>query len=248
MARGRKLRPLLGPTLHPLTDHVTPTMQGLATIRADGRTKAYHEYFFDLYDLYICVGLHIQIGTCWTIVRSGLLGSAFVTATASAIVYRDVDAATAGFTMTLALQTLATLLSQTATIGMGVEATDRVLSLAEIPREPAGGLQPDNWLTDGALHVKDLSVLYGPDLPPVLKNISFAAEPRQRLGIVGRTGAGKSSISNVFLRFIESSSGHILSDGIDTSRINLEQLRCAIKLIPQDPFFFSGTLQSNIDP
>lgn len=91
-------------------------------------------------------------------------------------------------------------------------------------------------------------VSYAPDLPPVLKGLTFRSESNERVGVVGRTGAGKSSLTLALFRFLEARSGSIHIDGLDISTIKLHDLRSRLAIIPQDPVLFSGTVRSNLDP
>jgi len=95
--------------------------------------------------------------------------------------------------------------------------------------------------------VKGLDIAYSANLPLVLKDVSFTVEGSQSIGIVGRTGAGKSSLTLSLLRLIEPRNGSILVDGIDISTVKLRDLRTRIAFIPQDPVLFSGTVRSNLD-
>ncbi|KAJ3482707.1 hypothetical protein NLG97_g7498 [Lecanicillium saksenae] len=247
----RKLRGLLGPAAHPISDHTNAMVLGRTTIRAFGRTQFFMDRFYELVDDSSTVGIHIQIGSSWTTIRSGLLGCVFVTASTAAMVYSNIDAGTTGFTITLALQmkaTLGKLLSQVSTIRMGLLAADRVIALTEVPIEPDGGTEMPNWPSQGSLEMDTVSMKYGPDMPLILKNVSFSALSHERIGIVGRTGAGKSSLTNALLRFIEPTDGEIRIDGVNTTEVALHHLRSAVKIIPQDPLLFSGTLRCNLDP
>jgi ABC-type multidrug transport system fused ATPase/permease subunit len=96
--------------------------------------------------------------------------------------------------------------------------------------------------------VKDLQIRYAADLDPVLHGISFNVNPREKIGVVGRTGSGKSTLALSFFRFVEASQGSIVIDGIDISKIGTDDLRSNLTIIPQDPTLFSGTLRSNLDP
>src|SRR5205814_313888 len=93
-----------------------------------------------------------------------------------------------------------------------------------------------------------LWVGYAPDLPPVLKGLSFRVQKNERIGVVGRTGAGKSSLTLALFRFLEARRGTILIDGLSISTIKLYDLRSRLAIIPQDPVLFSGTVRSNLDP
>ncbi len=104
------------------------------------------------------------------------------------------------------------------------------------------------WPVSGEIEFKDFSVRYRPEMPIILKKISFRVLPNERIGIVGRTGSGKSTICNCIFRILEAHSGKILIDGEDISHISLAQLRRNLTIIPQDPFIFNGTLKYNVDP
>ncbi len=119
----------------------------------------------------------------------------------------------------------------------------------ELPTEALGGKSaPAAWPTEGRIEVDDLVVGYAPDLPPVLKGVSFSINRNERVGVVGRTGAGKSSLTLALFRFLEARSGSIHIDGVDISKIKLHDLRSRLAIIPQDPVLFSGTVRSNLDP
>lgn len=89
---------------------------------------------------------------------------------------------------------------------------------------------------------------YRPGLPPVLKGVDLHVDGGQKIGVVGRTGAGKSSMMAVLFRLIEISSGSITIDGVDISKLGLKALRSHLSIIPQDPLIFSGTIRTNLDP
>lgn len=119
----------------------------------------------------------------------------------------------------------------------------------ELPTEALGGVKPPAaWPTEGRIEVNDLVVGYAPELPPVLKCLTFSVNRNERIGVVGRTGAGKSSLTLALFRFLEARSGSIHIDGLDVSKIRLHDLRSRLAIIPQDPVLFSGTVRSNLDP
>ena len=98
------------------------------------------------------------------------------------------------------------------------------------------------WPTSGAIQVRDLVVRYAPDLPPVLNHLTFDVSPGEKVGVVGRTGAGKSTLSLALLRYVEPSGGSITIDGLDVCDMGLEDLRQRITIIPQDSLLFKGTV------
>ncbi|RKO89852.1 P-loop containing nucleoside triphosphate hydrolase protein [Blyttiomyces helicus] len=106
----------------------------------------------------------------------------------------------------------------------------------------------DTATDKGAIRVKDLVIRYAADHPAVLKKISFSVRPGEKVGIVGRTGAGKSTLTLAFFRIVPLASGSITIDGINIDKLGLQDLRSNLTMIPQDPVLFSGTLRSNLDP
>ncbi|CAG9854243.1 unnamed protein product [Phyllotreta striolata] len=106
---------------------------------------------------------------------------------------------------------------------------------------------PANWPANGEVEFRDMSLQYSPDDPPVLKNLKFLIKPKEKVGIVGRTGAGKSSLIQALFRLTHID-GNIFIDGVDTKSISLKTLRSKISIIPQEPVLFSGTLRKNLDP
>ena len=141
------------------------------------------------------------------------------------------------------------MLRQYTQVELDSNATERIIEYSNLETENQGGQDaPAAWPTKGELEVHDLVVSYAPDLPPVLKGLSFNVSQNQRVGVVGRTGAGKSSLTLALFRFLEARSGSIYIDGIDISNIKLYDLRSRLAIIPQDPVLFSGTIRSNLDP
>ena len=105
-----------------------------------------------------------------------------------------------------------------------------------------------NWPNKGKIEFINYSVKYRPDTEIVLKNINFTINPKEKIGIVGRTGSGKSTITLCLFRIIEPLSGKILIDDVDITKIGLDKLRKNLTIIPQDPALMEGTLRYNIDP
>ena len=165
---------------------------------------------------------------------------------------RTIDASLAGFALSFALQlaeAVIWMLRQYTQVELDSNATERIIEYSELTTEDQGGHDaPAAWPTKGELEVNDLVVSYASDLPPVLKGLTFSISQNQRIGVVGRTGAGKSSLTLALFRFLEATSGSIYIDGIDISKIKLYDLRSRLAIIPQDPVLFSGTVRSNLDP
>ncbi|OBZ72274.1 Oligomycin resistance ATP-dependent permease YOR1 [Grifola frondosa] len=122
----------------------------------------------------------------------------------------------------------------------------------QIEREPPHEIEDHKpapeWPANGAIEFKDVVMRYRPGLPYVLKGLSLNIRGGEKVGVVGRTGAGKSTLMLALFRIVELSGGSIHLDGVDISAIGLKDLRSKISIIPQDPLLFSGTIRSNLDP
>lgn len=106
----------------------------------------------------------------------------------------------------------------------------------------------ESWPDNGAVSIENYATRYRPGLDLVVKNITAEIKPTQKVGIVGRTGAGKSSLTLALFRMIEPAEGKIVIDGVNISDIGLHDLRSNITIIPQEPVLFSGSLRFNLDP
>lgn len=98
------------------------------------------------------------------------------------------------------------------------------------------------------MEFKNVTMRYRPNTDIVLNKVSFVAKPGEKIGVVGRTGAGKSTLTMALTRIVEIEGGQIIIDGQDISKIDLELLRCSMTMIPQDPTLFTGSLRHNVDP
>lgn len=131
-------------------------------------------------------------------------------------------------------------------------SVERVKQFTKIPSEAEweikDRLPPPNWPTQGNVDLKDLQVRYRPNTPLVLKGLTLSIHGGEKIGVVGRTGSGKSTLIQVLFRLVEPSGGKIIIDGIDISILGLHDLRSRFGIIPQEPVLFEGTVRSNIDP
>ncbi|KAJ2057816.1 Canalicular multispecific organic anion transporter 1 [Coemansia sp. S146] len=118
----------------------------------------------------------------------------------------------------------------------------------EQPRVVADSRPLSTWPETGDIEFRQYRLRYRLDLDPVLNNLSFVVRSKEKIGIVGRTGAGKSSLTYALMRLVEADSGSIIIDGVDISTIGLHDLRSRISIIPQDPSLFEGTIRDNLDP
>lgn len=232
-------------------DQFSSVLSGLSTIRAYGRADYYVNRMYNLIDDSSKASLAATLSYVWLSFRLGMLGVLFVTVVAYAVAAGGASAALAGFSLTFAFQyssALAGLLHSLTSFELSFNAVERVLEYAEIETEPEGGTDaPAAWPTGGRIEIDHLTVSYADGLPDVLSDLNFTINAGERIGVVGRTGAGKSTLAAVLFRLVEPKTGSVRIDNIDTSKLKLDQLRSRLAIIPQDPFLFSGTLRSNLD-
>lgn len=136
---------------------------------------------------------------------------------------------------------------------MSATANDLTYSYAdeleqEAPHQIEESKPPANWPAAGQIDFQDLVMSYRPGLPAVLKGLTFSVAAGEKVGVVGRTGAGKSSILVALFRLVEVTSGKISVDGLDLSTLGLNNVRKAMSIIPQDAVLYQGTIRSNLDP
>uniref|UniRef100_A0A8C9W2Y9 Multidrug resistance-associated protein 1 n=1 Tax=Scleropages formosus TaxID=113540 RepID=A0A8C9W2Y9_SCLFO len=138
------------------------------------------------------------------------------------------------------------LVRMTSEVETNVVAVERVKEYGDTDKEPSR--MPQGWPTNGYIEIRNFSLRYRDDLELALKDVNVTIEGGEKVGIVGRTGAGKSSLTLGLFRIIEASEGSVWIDGVDIAILGLHELRSRITIIPQDPVLFSGTLRMNLDP
>lgn len=132
-------------------------------------------------------------------------------------------------------------------------STERIMAYgrleheASLETEPPEERPPDDWPHSGVIKMDRVRFRYAKSLPYVIDNLSFSVKPSEKIGIVGRTGAGKSSLISILFRLAEPE-GSIMIDAVNTKSIGLHDLRGKISIIPQDPVLFSGSIRYNLDP
>ncbi|CAI7663380.1 unnamed protein product [Penicillium glandicola] len=253
LAGARQIKRLESTAKSPVFEQFGSSLAGLITIRAFSKPDTYIEIMYNKINRHAQAWWTLWLFNRWLSFRMNIVGAIFSTVTAGLVVYLPgISASLAGFALSFALQynsAITMALRQYANIELNMNATERVIEYSNIEIENQGGADaPAAWPTEGHLEVHDLVVGYAPDLPPVLNGLSFSVEKNQRVGVVGRTGAGKSSLTLALFRFLEARSGQIFIDGLDVSKIKLHDLRSRLAIIPQDPVLFSGTVRSNLDP
>lgn len=249
---AREVKRLESNAKSPIFEQFGSALTGVGTIRAFSKTDTYIERMFAKLDDYSTTYWHLWAFNRWMGLRMALVGSLFSTIVAAIILLiPTVDASLAGFALSFALnygQTVIWIIRHYANLELQMNAVERITEYSDLKTESQDGADPPAaWPSEGRLEVNDLVVSYAPDLPPVLKGVTFRVERSERIGVVGRTGAGKSSLTLALFRFLEAAEGSIHIDGLDISKIKLHSLRSRLAIIPQDPVLFSGTVRSNLD-
>jgi ABC-type multidrug transport system fused ATPase/permease subunit len=237
--------------------HFKETLQGLVVIRAFNRSQWFLEEFYQrLHHNQRMFYGHYMINR-WFSSRIPLVGGCVAVVTCVAIVHAvQVGALSPGVAGLLTLYSLSFwgVLNWGIRIWADVEArmtsVERIRFMSELPQEIPTVLAEgaiDNWPSRGEIEFRDVKARYAPDLPQVLKGVSFSINGGSRVGLIGRTGSGKSTIFQTLYRFLELQEGEILIDGVNIASVPLPKLRSALAVIPQDPTLFLGTLRSNLD-
>lgn len=255
-ASARELKRLDALLRSSLYAHYAESLTGLSTIRAYGETERFlneNRLRMDTENRAYFLTITNQR---WLGIRLDALGSAltFFVALLS-VLSTSISPSQTGLVLSYMLvvqQSFGWFVRQVAEVENDSNAIERILHYSnEIETEPPHQLpdsKPSNWPAAGRLEFKNVQMSYRPGLPTVLKDLSFSIEAGESIGIVGRSGAGKSSIMVALYRLTELKSGTIELDGVDISTLGLDDLRQNLAIIPQDPLLFSGTLRTNLDP
>lgn len=257
---SRELKRLESISRGPVYAHFSETLGGLTTIRAYGETRRFVGLNMDKVDRNLSSYYAMKASERWLSVRLELLGSTIVLCSALLAVLSTttggINAGRAGFSIGFALS-ITGLLNWTVRMRSELEnqmnSVERVLYYSEEIAQEAASHREDTapgpeWPARGSLDVEGLKLRYRENTPLVLKGMSFSVGGREKVGVVGRTGSGKSSLMLALFRIVEREEGRVLLDGVDIGELGLSELRSQLSIIPQDPFMFSGTVRKNLDP
>ncbi|KZP30958.1 P-loop containing nucleoside triphosphate hydrolase protein [Athelia psychrophila] len=241
----------------PVLAHFGAAITGLVSVRAYGAQEAFKAKSMSRIDKYTRTARTFYNLSCWIALRIDALSAVFTASLASYFIYSPLAshlaAANAGFSLTSAATFSLIVLWWVKCLNefeISSSSLERIHEYSIIEQEPAsteGGQPPAYWPASGEIRVEGLSARYSADGPKVLHDISFNVRSGERIGVVGRTGSGKSSLTLALLRCILTE-GNVYYDGFPTHSLNLDALRSSITIIPQSPELLSGTLRQNLDP
>lgn len=259
MRTSRELRRLDSVSRSPIFANFQESLNGVSTIRAYG----HEDRFKFLNELRVDKNMkayHPAINANrWLAVRLEFLGSIVILGAAGFAIITlksgTLSAGLVGLSVSYALQitqSLNWIVRMTVEVETNIVSVERILEYSTLTPEAPSVIEdkrPDaNWPSKGQIEFNNYSTRYRPELDLVLKNISLSINAKEKIGIVGRTGAGKSSLTLALFRLIEAAGGNITIDDINTSEIGLQDLRQSLSIIPQDSQVFEGTIRSNLDP
>lgn len=257
LATSRELKRFNSISMSPLYQHFGETLSGIPTIRAYGLSEQFAADNLVKIDDSFRALYYLWTTSRWLSFRidSASVLVSFTSACLIVLGAKRIDAGLAGVSLSYALtfsRNILWVVRIYSNLEMSMNAVERVQEYIE--NEPESDYiipdsrPPINWPSRGEIEVNNLSLRYAPDLPRVIEDVTFKVDSFSKVGIVGRTGAGKSTIITSFFRFLEAETGTIKIDGVDISKIGLKDLRGNMAIIPQDPILFVGTIRSNLDP
>lgn len=254
---GRSLNRLEGSMRSPIISVFSETIPGVTTIRACNLEDKFKEKFFSKLNNFYKILLYQSGATNWFGLTLNLISFIllFVILTFAILFKNTLSPRSIGLILSYSMKLndyLYSLLSRISKMEKHITSVERCDSFTEIVQERDYILDSDSSTTsfgkNGKISFVKFSVRYRPETPITLNNISLTIHPGEKVGVVGRTGSGKSTFALSILRIIEADNGKIMIDDVDISTIGLKFLRENITIIPQEPCLFEGSLRNNLDP
>ncbi|KAK3094622.1 hypothetical protein FSP39_004144, partial [Pinctada imbricata] len=253
---ARQLKRIESVTRSPIFNHFSETISGTSLIRAYKATDRFIAESNNRVDTNSSFFFGAITGSWWIGIRLEFLGNILILAAALfSIIQTDINGADVGLSLTYSMQIIYSLnfvIQAVSELEMNIVSAERVEEYAVL-RSEADWIIPSrrphiSWPETGNIKFKDYTTRYRPGLDLVLKGISCNIKDGEKIGIVGRTGAGKSSMTLSLFRLIEAAGGGIDIDNVRISDLGLHDLRSKVTILPQDPILFSGPLKQNLDP
>ncbi|XP_049933313.1 putative ABC transporter C family member 15 [Nymphaea colorata] len=255
---ARELARLAGTQRSPILHHFAESISGAATIRAFNQEDRFIVGNLNLTDAHSRPWFHNMSATEWLCFRLNILSNlVFVFALMFLVSLPDgaINPSIAGLAVTYALNLniqQASIIWNMCNAENKMISVERILQYSKITSEAPFVIEecrpPKDWPSDGSISLKNLEIRYAEHLPSVLRNITCTFPGKRKIGIVGRTGSGKSTLIQALFRIVEPRSGSIVIDGVDVGKLGLHDLRSRLSIIPQDPTMFEGTIRGNLDP
>lgn len=241
----------------PLFQQFGETLSGVTTIRAYGDERRFIRENLSKINTQARPFIYLWAANRWLAFRTDCLGNlvAFFAGVFVVLSVGNLDAGSAGISLSYAISfsdNILWLIRLYAMNEQNMNSVERVKEYLDVEQEAEPinekNRPPQNWPAQGSVEFIGYTTRYREDLDPVLRDLTFKIQPYEKVGIVGRTGAGKSSLALALFRALEAEKGKILIDDLDVGQIGLKDLREAITIVPQDPTLFTGTIRTNLDP
>lgn len=255
---ARELARLSGIQRAPILHHFAESLLGAATIRAFGQEERFIHTNLGFIDRHSRPWFHNISAMEWLSFRLNLLSNfvfAFSLILLVSLPEGFINPSLAGLAVTYGLNLnsqLATIIWNICNAENKMISVERILQYSRIKSEAPLVIDscrpPANWPNTGTICFTNLKVRYAEHLPSVLRNITCTIPGRKKVGVVGRTGSGKSTLIQALFRIVEPREGSIVIDNVDICKIGLHDLRARLSIIPQDPTMFEGTARGNLDP
>ncbi|KAF2128447.1 hypothetical protein P153DRAFT_318274 [Dothidotthia symphoricarpi CBS 119687] len=254
---SRDLKRLESVQRSPLFQQFGETLSGMTTIRAYGEERRFIRENLSKINTQHRPFIYLWAANRWLAFRVDVVGAlvSFFAGTFVVLSVGRIDAGAAGLALTYAVtftENVLWFVRLYSANEQNMNSVERVKEYLDVDQEAPAVIPetrpPSNWPSQGSVEFIDYSTRYRPDFEPVLRNLNFKILPGEKVGIVGRTGAGKSSLALALFRALEAETGKILVDDVDVGLIGLQDLRENIVMVPQDPTLFTGTIRSNLDP
>lgn len=251
---------LMAASRAPILSHVEESTKGFPTVSAFDKSNEFIESMaarqrYQQYTTYNTNAIRRWLLTRVMVISAIITGSAAISLVAG-VRYLGIPVSLAGVTL-LAIERsnaqIRGILMGFQRFEQSTNAVERLFALIDQPTEAAYSLPGDykenaNWLVDGTINFEGYSTRFRPELPFVLHDINLKVKKKEKIGVVGRTGAGKTTMAMALFRILEAAEGKIEIDGTDISALGLYNLRSKLSSIPQDAQIFRGTLRENLDP
>ncbi|XP_024127592.1 multidrug resistance-associated protein 1 isoform X3 [Oryzias melastigma] len=257
VASSRQLKRLESVSRSPIYTHFNETLLGTSVIRAFGEQERFIHESDQRVDHNQKAYYPSIVANRWLAIRLEFVGNCIVSFAAlfAVLARENLSPGIMGLSISYALQLTASLtwlVRMSSDVETNIVAVERVKEYSDTEKEAEWRHEPPtvppDWPTEGCIHITNFGLRYRSDLDLAIRNINVDISGGEKVGIVGRTGAGKSSLTLGLFRIIEPAEGQISIDGVDIAKLGLHELRSRITIIPQDPVLFSGTLRMNLDP
>ncbi|KAK2354842.1 ATP-binding cassette sub- C member 8 [Trifolium repens] len=257
-ATATQLIRINGTTKAPVMNFAAETSLGVVTVRAFNMVDRFFKNYLKLVDTDASLFFHSNVAMEWVVLRIEALQNLTVITLALLLILLPqgyVSSSLVGLSLSYPFTLMGNQINWTrwfSNLSNYIISVERIKQFIHIPAEPPAIVNnnrpPSSWPSKGKIDRQGLEIRYRPNAPLVLKGITCTFKEGSRVGVVGRTGSGKSTLISALFRLVEPSRGDILIDGMNICSMGLKDLRMRLSIIPQEPTLFKGSIRTNLDP